>query len=350
MWNHIKNMDAVFKSFRQHTSKGIRPNQIFNMFKQVIDISTFNRETVNYKPNVVGIFINNKCNLDCEFCYFPWDEMKQEDMDLKEFNRILNHKFFADALRVSLAGGEPFLHRRIFDFIELVHQKKKILSIVSNGTYIKKYFNEIISSNLDSLMISHYEEFFPKIATQIKRLAEEIRYNKKNHYLSLCKIIDKENYKVMDGIIEESIDLKLMGVNLNPYFPNSKEEVSNKVLFDDNYEIVEYIKLLKNKYQNSPINITYPTFVSHDINKMKGCVFLKNMVSVDIDGNISPCCFIAPPNSLHGNLYSDGEDTFNNTFYKQFRKAFKDKSLNHAYIKNHCQNCYFAYNSPIKPV
>ncbi|MEW5758320.1 MAG: radical SAM protein [Candidatus Omnitrophota bacterium] len=343
----LDSINKLKKTAVWYLRKGLKPNQLSNLFKQGIDILLFKRIVVNYTPTVMGVFINNKCNLKCDFCYFPWEKMCERDMNIEEFKKFLEYDIFKNVIRVSLTGGEPLLHPQFFEFARLASQKGIAVSLVTNGTLLKNYREQLFSSGIDSLMVSHYNEYFSIVQPQIEKIIKERNERKIKLYILLCKVISRENYTIMSQLIDKSIELGVDAINFNHYFPRNQEEAKTKLIYGDNIEITEYINRLKNKYRKAPIDITYPVLIPRETKNIKFCIFLKNMISVDIEGSVAPCCFMVPPDIKYGNIFTQA-DPFNNDFYLSLREAFKRKDMENIFINNFCRYCYFAYNTPLR--
>jgi len=83
-------------------------------------------------PLTLSLAINSKCNLDCKYCYaqpFTWNEMKKEDAF-----RILDQAKKMQIFQVVLEGGEPTLHRDMFEILEYTLSLGFEANLVTNGT------------------------------------------------------------------------------------------------------------------------------------------------------------------------------------------------------------------------
>ena len=104
--------------------------------------------------NVHIIYLTNKCNLSCPYCYENMKDIKTKDhfsISYKEIDDVIENIIIEEPDLVStvcLMGGEPLLEidkiEYIFNRCKEIHDKKQIaLNIISNGT--------LISKNIDSL-------------------------------------------------------------------------------------------------------------------------------------------------------------------------------------------------------
>lgn len=109
--------------------------------------------------NPLFIELTNHCNFQCVFC--PDDIMKRErgymDFDLIE-------KIFFDIRKSNLVSyvipslmGEPLLHPRFFDFLELAKEKKINIHLITNGSLLssEKKVERLFSLGLWEMVLSY---------------------------------------------------------------------------------------------------------------------------------------------------------------------------------------------------
>jgi len=93
--------------------------------------------------------ITDKCNLRCEHCY--QDDYSQSSElpleDLKEIARKIEFTLekWGKEGRIGVTGGEPFVRKDLFDFLEFLEHQPHItkIGILSNGTLIKENIESI---------------------------------------------------------------------------------------------------------------------------------------------------------------------------------------------------------------
>ena len=90
----------------------------------------------------IYIEIINACNLKCNFC--PASRRKPESMTLESFAGILDEiKPFTDYIYLHVKG-EPFLHGKISEILDLCDEKKFKVNVTTNGTLIQKVQDKIL--------------------------------------------------------------------------------------------------------------------------------------------------------------------------------------------------------------
>ena len=88
-----------------------------------------------YAPNVL---ITNHCNQSCGFC-FARKEMSadtKKEMSIQDIERLYRKMSRADRFTtVKLLGGEPTIHSRFADIVDLSLRYFKYLQLFTNGLY-----------------------------------------------------------------------------------------------------------------------------------------------------------------------------------------------------------------------
>ena len=67
---------------------------------------------------------------NCDFCFIGDDlnpeKPKQYELTLEHFEKIRTSRFYKNALRLGLLGGEPFLAKDIFEILKILQKSRKI--------------------------------------------------------------------------------------------------------------------------------------------------------------------------------------------------------------------------------
>jgi MoaA/NifB/PqqE/SkfB family radical SAM enzyme len=87
-------------------------------------------------PFKVGLWLSDECNLACKYCFAapfsgnfaPADRLLEVIRELHELQVFM----------ITLGGGEPFLHPRIFDILELCLTLDLQTAILTNGTLLNE--------------------------------------------------------------------------------------------------------------------------------------------------------------------------------------------------------------------
>ncbi|HVV85424.1 MAG TPA: radical SAM protein [Kofleriaceae bacterium] len=105
------------------------------------------------KVRLPVVTITSACNLDCPICYVHNKNDDAYHMSVGDFDRVLAHlrdEHGAELDIVNLTGGEPFLHPRLWDFLEHaqaagIHR----VTVCSNGLKLAK--DEAVVARLAAL-------------------------------------------------------------------------------------------------------------------------------------------------------------------------------------------------------
>ncbi|MCD6093952.1 MAG: radical SAM protein [Candidatus Omnitrophica bacterium] len=207
----------------------------------------------NSLPEQVTFFITNRCNLNCQHCFF-WKEINQprEELTLNEIEKI--SKTMGRFAFLSLTGGEPFLRADIADIASIFYKNNRILrlSIPTNGILSKeivrstedilnknKGLNLIIKIALDGLekehdqlrgrkgcfkrAVSTYGELlnlkrnYPNLRLEILTTLCSLNQNRIDHFYRFVSSKLKPDYMGLNLIRGELKDNTLKEVNLDVY-------------------------------------------------------------------------------------------------------------------------------------
>jgi len=84
----------------------------------------------------IYVEITNKCNLKCPFCSI--DDKKKREMNLLEFDDVLNKiTDYTDYLYLHVKG-EPLLHSNFKEILDICLKYNKKVNITTNGSLLKK--------------------------------------------------------------------------------------------------------------------------------------------------------------------------------------------------------------------
>lgn len=80
----------------------------------------------------LDLFINNKCNFNCEYCTVDNSINKNYDFDL------IKKIDFIDYDVINILGGEPTLHPDFIEIVKFIYNQNKNIIIFTNGTNLSK--------------------------------------------------------------------------------------------------------------------------------------------------------------------------------------------------------------------
>ena len=252
----------------------------------------------------IYVEITNICNLNCKFC--SKDNKPKKEMTLLEFEHILKQiDKYTDYLYLHVKG-EPLLHSKIGQIIDLCKKYNKQINITTNGTLIKQKLN--------------------------------ILKNVRQVNISLHSLIDKSQLK---SILECGNYLSNRGVQVvYRFWTNHNSDLIKTVLNYYNYkkEISDNMKLKNNLYLNKSFQFIWPSLNSNIISKKGYCYGLNKHIGILVDGTVIPCCLDSSGIINLGNIYQeDLNDILNKDKTKKIINGFKNNEL----VDELCQKCDF---------
>lgn len=138
------------------------------------------------------------------------------NMDIENFNKIINSEFLKFAKRITLGGGEPYLNKNIFEFIKILKQKKKIISIYTNGSLINRNYENFMDNQPTYLNISHYDDKFDSLKDIFTSYNKD---PKKTSISRLSKILQVDKLDNIEFAINEAINSNFDRIIFQNYFP-----------------------------------------------------------------------------------------------------------------------------------
>lgn len=88
-------------------------------------------------PRAIDIDITARCNLRCSYCYFFDDPARAySDVPTDDWLRFFGECGRLGVMRVTIAGGEPFIREDLPVLIESIVRNRMRFSILSNGSLI----------------------------------------------------------------------------------------------------------------------------------------------------------------------------------------------------------------------
>lgn len=85
------------------------------------------------------ISITQHCNLKCPHCMQNASPVRQQFMSEETFERAVDLAKFLGARTVTISGGEPTTHPKLFEFLEKLNDYAGAITIASNGTFLQDH-------------------------------------------------------------------------------------------------------------------------------------------------------------------------------------------------------------------
>ena len=271
-------------------------------------------------PVHIDIETSTNCQLHCISC--PHSKMKRKKtfMDFELVEKIVE-EIKGKGLKTSYLHriGEPLLHPRIFDIINLVSSVGVRTSISTNGLLLNKFKNEILSTNLSELTLcldgvtkKTYEKF------RVGAKFEEVLYN----------IFDfLSDWSLKKSKIHVQIQCIIMGQD-NKELDRFRRTFS-KFISRGSFEIlVKPFSTFSGRVKDLPGNT--PTRRNH-------CDKPFRELSIGVDGNCSICCRDFDLFLTVGDLYKQSiQEIWTGKKMEDCRKLFRQGKQSSIFL---CKNC-----------
>lgn len=96
-------------------------------------------EVESKRLQVIYFTVTLDCNLFCPYCYQGQANRIKKRMSISDAEIILDRiKEINSNCHIVVTGGEPFIHKKIFDIIEKIQEKGFHFTILTNGTLINQ--------------------------------------------------------------------------------------------------------------------------------------------------------------------------------------------------------------------
>jgi len=185
-------------------------------------------------------------------------------------------------------------------------------NLTTNGTLIEKNIDKIFSSGLREIAFGIYNK--RNLTTVLPQINALIRERDKRNYIMPKIYMDITIYKrnlnqILDLVelaFEQGMDAVILHRIFNVYNPDLKY-----ISVEEEKELFLKVKKLARKKR---LKVYLPTKHSFP------CKVVKNSIFVDVEGNVTPCCFL--PQSYMGNaLFESMDKIMNSKIYTDFIKT-----------------------------
>ena len=295
--------------------------------------------------------ITDKCNLSCAHCYF-YDYISTDEMDFENIVYTLKKVSAIENLNsIAISGGEPLLHSRIVDILEICGTEfnEKNIILITNGILINDeilnlfslYKNITINLSLEGSSKDINDRIrgngtYDKIIELTKKISEI-----DNNRLNLRMTISKYNYKDIVNFFHLA---RKYNVNTNYLF--IVKSGAAKLKWDElglsvSNKIYCYNEL-KKIYKEFNIGAIPPSDPG-------GCGEHETLC-INMQGNIYLCTLF--PDDFIGNIFEDTTESLekimnNNSLTERidvWQKKLLESECQGCEILNFCQQgCYGQY-------
>ncbi len=268
----------------------------------------------------IYIEITNACNKNCSFC--SKSTRKKVEMSPTDFEFIIMQvKNYTDYVYLHVKG-EPLLHSRFEDIINICDKYNMNVNITTNGTFLPKQ-QEIIANSkcVRQINLSIHSLNDRNEINNILNSVNDIKKRKDIYFVYRYWTL-KENLILKDNQILDAITKHY----------NLSIEKQQEIEQNGNIKINKYTFINKDK------EFVWPSLNNQICNETGYCYGLKTHIAILSDGTVVPCCLDAEGIINLGNIYKTKlEEILNSERTMNIINAFK----NNKKFENLCKHCSF---------
>ncbi|MEK3725472.1 radical SAM/SPASM domain-containing protein [Paenibacillus sp. FSL H8-0034] len=230
------------------------------------------------------IEITSVCNLACTFC--PQTKRQSNFIKIDAFTKILDEiKPHTDYIYFHVKG-EPLLHPRIDELLDLSHERGFKVNITTNGTLITKNKHKILPKPALRQMNFSLHSFD----------GHEGSTNKEAYIMNILDF-------VKEAVATTPLLVSLRLWNLDTDNTTNLERSRNREIlemiekaFDLDFKIEEKfvrgsgLKIAKQIYLNQDHEFQWPDLKEAEDEGKGFCHALRNQAAILVDGTVVPCC------------------------------------------------------------
>lgn len=241
-------------------------------------------------PLWANLFITNRCNLNCLYCFVDVNNKTVEDFSLEQIFKMVDELKELGTIVVCLLGGEPLLRKDLNGIVDYIHSKGMLSEINTNGIKIDQHIDTL--KKVDSVCISidgdEYHHDLNRGKGSYKTALAAIECASVNNlHLRIHSTVTKNNTPSLDHVVKLA---RQFNVKLNCAIAAIPSGVNNDALKFSNEEIRDfYKKIMEYKKNGYPISNAGST-LKYLINWPYSFDFLAdNEMSVPCDVKTFPC-------------------------------------------------------------
>jgi len=245
------------------------------------------------KPRTMILLLNKRCNLRCDFCdLWHFTDM----MPFESAATIIARAPKAGVKTLVITGGEPFVHPRIYELIELARNLELGVNITTNATLLVKDLERLKRSRVNSLSISldgfeaNHDRLRGVDGTYREVMdAIDVLQRETEIWLNIYFVVTNQNVRdlsrVYDLTVERSIGFDFWPVNGYPHLFISTDE-----------DKAEYEKAIAHISLTSEAVRERLDYYRYGMEYMDGrrdhfrCLGLIEQFGVNHEGQLVPCC------------------------------------------------------------
>ncbi|MBU7032367.1 MAG: radical SAM protein [Theionarchaea archaeon] len=278
--------------------------------------------TATHHLQNVYLELTRECNLHCEHCYSDAGSPRDDELSFAEIKSLIDQLAGMGVLSLTLTGGEPLLHPRLFDIMKYARKNHLSLLLFTNGTLVIPQVAQKLSQlrvyraavSIDGPdagthdQIRGVEGAFQKalraiillknfeIPTQVNICLSRSNYEKFNEILYLMKHLGVTQFRVRPVTFSGR---KSFSQQENQVAGKGQDNQDREDLCITPVEYVEALRLLYD-FNMKELNIPESKEMDYSLQEVN-CGIGKKSLTVKSDGTVVPCPIFGEDVSL-GNI------------------------------------------------
>jgi MoaA/NifB/PqqE/SkfB family radical SAM enzyme len=301
---------------------------------------------IGFVPPVFIATITDECNLRCPNCLFilnPDNKFFNSFITPEKFRTVLEkHNPDRKADVMFLTGGEPLMHPKLDELIDISKEYKLTVKMSTNGMLVKKNISllrrlDYINVSMDSYDAETFGRYRGGTPKQFETIVEGLTALRENGiYFSTSFVLSAENIDEADRMLEFTRRVRPNTVifhNINPH--GSPDFNSLRV---DHQKTKEWLKRMVER-SDYPFDVSLPAVFDPTAQAFveTKCVQPWLYFSFNSVGDISLCCHLEH-DSKYGNAFQD--DAFNAPEMVEFRSEIIKGKMSTPLMQRSCMYCH----------
>lgn len=301
--------------------------------------------TIYDTPVLMNFELTTRCPLKCPQCYC--DLTRGKDLNYDIAIHWINEASKNNVKVVNLSGGETLVYKNLIPLIEYCTKLNIETNVALSGyNFNKKKLNQFVEAGLTGICISlngSTEEInsYSRDGYNLAIDALEILKTCDSIKTSINWVMHSNNADDFENMVILAESYEVDEVVVMVFKPDSNNQIKSLPTYQQMLNVSKIIKQKDKKVKiiveecfsqmKALINQTF--FINKNVGVQKGCGALRDGISINVDGKISPCRHL----ELIEEFTSIKDYWQNSKFAYTIRNIEKDK-------KEPCNNCKFKDN------
>ncbi|MFD2613138.1 radical SAM/SPASM domain-containing protein [Paenibacillus gansuensis] len=273
--------------------------------------------------------ITSVCNLKCTFC--PPTERAAKFISTEDFSKTLDEvKPHAEFIYFHVKG-EPLLHPKLAQLLDISHEKGFKVNITTNGTLLHKHRQELLMKPALRQMNFSLHSFDGHIGSQdkegyVRSVLSFIREAEGTGIIFSLRLWNLDENNTTN--VERNRNREILSI--------IEEEFQLDYRIEDKFERGRGIKISDQVYLNHDHEFEWPDLKVEEDEGKGFCHALRNQAGVLVDGTVIPCCLDGEGVLNLGNIH---KDSFSNIIQGERATNMYEGFSRREVVEELCRKC-----------